>query len=76
MRPLRTKEPALRSAHRLLLSLLVASLVAGACSIETKDFDALFGEDFSVTSLETAQSSRVFDRNGDLIVELRGERAK
>lgn len=73
MRPLRTKEPALRSAHRLLLSLLVASLVAGACSIETKDFDALFGEDFSVTSLETAQSSRVFDRNGDLIVELRGE---
>ena len=59
--------------RRLFLAFLAATIVATSCSIETKDFDAFFGEDFSITSLDTAQSSRVFDRNGDLIVELRGE---
>ncbi|MEM9522211.1 MAG: transglycosylase domain-containing protein [Actinomycetota bacterium] len=64
---------AVHSSRRFLLAVLAAVLVATSCSVETKDFDALFGEDFSITALETAQSSRVFDRNGDLIVELRGE---
>jgi penicillin-binding protein 1A len=63
----------MRRFRRPLVALLVALLVATACSVETKDFDTLFGEDFTVTALETAQSSRVFDRNGVLITELRGE---
>ena len=63
----------MRRARRLLLAALAGAVLATSCSIETKDFDALFGEDFSVAALETAQSSRVFDRNGNLIVELRGE---
>ncbi len=63
----------MRRFRRPFLALLVALLVATACSVETKDFDTLFGEDFSVGELETAQSSRVFDRNGVLITELRGE---
>jgi penicillin-binding protein 1A len=63
----------MRRFRRPIVALLVALLVATACSVETKDFDTLFGEDFSVGELETAQSSRVFDRNGVLITELRGE---
>lgn len=63
----------MRSARRLLPALLAVTVLATSCSIETKDFDALFGEEFSVTELETAQSSRVYDRNGVLITELRGE---
>ena len=62
-----------QTPRRVFFALLAALMVATSCSIETKDFEALFGEDFNVESLETAQSSRVFDRNGDLIVELRGE---
>lgn len=50
----------------------LAIFVAG-CSFETKDFDALFGADYSVTNLDTAQSSVVLDRNGQLITTLRGE---
>ncbi|MEM9468108.1 MAG: transglycosylase domain-containing protein [Actinomycetota bacterium] len=73
MRSLRVKGLRVPRARRLLLALLTAAVVATSCSIETKDFESFFGEDFSITSLETAQSSRVFDRNGDLIVELRGE---
>ncbi len=64
---------AMRRPRRLLLAALTASLIASACSVETKDFDTLFGADFSVDALETAQSSRVWDRNGVLITELRGE---
>jgi penicillin-binding protein 1A len=60
-------------SRRLLLVLLVVASVAAACSYETQDFDALFGEDFSVDQLETAQSSRIFDRNGTTITDLRGE---
>ena len=57
----------------MLLAALAGAVLATSCSIETKDFDALFGDDFSVDTLETAQSSRVYDRNGILITELRGE---
>ncbi len=64
---------AMRRLRRPLSVLLLAAVVAGSCSFETKDFDDLFGEDFSIDALETAQSSRVFDRNGVLITELRGE---
>ena len=46
---------------------------AAACSYETQDFADLFGEDFSVDQLDTAQSSRIFDRNGTTITDLRGE---
>ena len=63
----------MRRARRLLLAALAGAVLATSCSIETKDFDALFGDDFSVDTLETAQSSRVYDRNGILITELRGE---
>jgi len=63
----------MRRSRRLLLALLVLASVATACSYETQDFDALFGEDFSVDQLETAQSSRIFDRNGATITDLRGE---
>ena len=63
----------MRPARRLLLALVAGAVLATSCSIETKDFDALFGEDFSIGELDTAQSSRVYDRNGILITELRGE---
>ncbi len=63
----------MRRPRRLLAALLVAASVASACSYETKDFDALFGEDFSVDDLATAQSSRIVDRNGVVITDLRGE---
>lgn len=46
----------------------VVALAASACSYETRRFT------FEVDPLfDTAQSSRVYDRNGTLIVELRGE---
>ena len=63
----------MRRTRRLLLALLAVASVAAACSYETKDFETLFGEDFSVDQLETAQSSRIFDRNGTTITDLRGE---
>lgn len=53
--------------RRALPLLVVVASLAGACSYETRDFV------FDVAELETAQSSRVFDRNGVLITELRGE---
>lgn len=59
--------------RRLFLAFLALASVASACSYETQDFEALFGEDFSVDQLETAQSSRIFDRNGTTITDLRGE---
>ncbi len=49
---------------------LAAALLAGACSYETPDFT------FDVGRLATAQSSRVYDRNGTLITELRGEQGR
>ena len=55
------------------LLLALPAIAAAACSYETQDFTDLFGEDFSVDQLETAQSSQVLDRNGTLITDLRGE---
>ena len=46
---------------------LVIALATAACSYETREFT------FDVDDLVTAQSSRLYDRNGTLIVELRGE---
>ena len=53
--------------RRALPLLVVVASLAGACSYETREFV------FDVDELETAQSSRVYDRNGILITELRGE---
>ncbi len=50
--------------------MVVLSLAAAACSYETPDFS------FRLDDLATAQSSRVYDRNGVLITELRGEQAR
>lgn len=58
------------SAAVLVAVLAVAQLAAAACSYETPDFT------FEVQSLATAQSSRVYDRNGVLITELRGEQGR
>jgi len=62
-----------RSVRRHLAALLSIAVIAAGCSFETKDFDTLFGSDFSVDVLGTAQSSVVLDRNGRLITSLRGE---
>lgn len=63
----------MRRLRRLLLALVAVAMIATACSIETQDFEDLFGPDFTVDQLQTAQSSRIFDRNGTLITDLRGE---
>lgn len=63
----------MRRPRRLLAALLAVASVAAACSYETKDFDDLFGAEFSVDELQTAQSSRIVDRNGTVITDLRGE---
>ncbi len=71
-----TRMVAMPFRTRFLLAALGLLLAATSCSVETKDFDALFGDDFSLVKLETAQSSRVYDRNGKLITELRGEQSR
>ena len=59
------------AVRRLITAIgLAAALVAAGCSYETKQFS------FSVDELVTAQSSRVYDRNGVLITELRGEQGR
>ena len=63
----------MRRLPRFVLVMLALAVVASACSFETQDFADLFGEDFSVDELETAQSSKIVDRNGIVITELRGE---
>jgi penicillin-binding protein 1A len=63
----------MRRLRRLLLALLTLAVLATACSVETKDFEDLFGDDFSVDQLATAQSSRIVDRNGVVITDLRAE---
>jgi penicillin-binding protein 1A len=63
----------MRRPRRVLFALFAVAMVAAACSYETQDFEALFGDDFSVDDLETAQSSRVVDRNDVVITDLRGE---
>jgi len=52
---------------RALPLLVVVASLAGGCSYQTREFV------FDVAELETAQSSRIYDRNGVLITELRGE---
>ena len=57
--------------HRPLSAIvLVAILAIAGCSYETPDFR------FDITVPQTAQSSRVYDRNGTLITELRGEQGR
>ncbi len=58
--------------RRIISLAIVAAVVATSCSYQTKDFDQLFAG-FNEDSLLTAQTSRVWDRNGTLITELRGE---
>ena len=62
-----------RSLRRRLAALITITVVAAGCSFETRDFDTLFGSDFTVGDLDTAQSSVVLDRDGRLITSLRGE---
>ena len=62
-----------RSLRLHLAALMAITLVAAGCSFQTKDFDTLFGSDFTVGDLDTAQSSVVLDRSGRLITSLRGE---
>ena len=59
------QRPALIAAVAVLLSVLAAG-----CSYELRDAS------FDVERLVTAQSSRVYDRNGVLITELRGEQRR
>ncbi len=58
--------------RRIISLAIVAAVVATSCSYQTKDFDQLFAG-FTEDSLATAQTSRVWDRNGNLITELRGD---
>ncbi|MDE0701166.1 MAG: transglycosylase domain-containing protein [Acidimicrobiaceae bacterium] len=69
----RPRRPVRRLVRRYLAALATIAVITVGCSFETKDFDTLFGSDFSVVDLETAQSSVVVDRNGRLITSLRGE---
>ena len=46
------------------------SVLAAGCSVEQRDIT------FDVEKLTTAQSSRIYDRNGVLITELRGEQRR
>jgi len=61
-----------RRMRRIVIILVVVATVATSCSYQTKDFDQLFAG-FTEESLQTAQTSRVWDRNGKLITELRGD---
>lgn len=59
-----------RRAIATIASVLAVSVLAASCSAETPDFE------FDIGVLATAQSSRVYDRNGTLITELRGEQRR
>ena len=59
-----------RAATVLAISVLAVSVLAAGCSYELRDVT------FDVEELTTAQSSRVYDRNGVLITELRGEQRR
>ena len=59
-----------RVATLLVVPALVVSVLAAGCSWELRDVT------FDVGELVTAQSSRVYDRNGVLITELRGEQRR
>ena len=59
-----------RAAPVLAISMLAASVLAAGCSVEQRDIT------FDVEKTATAQSSRIYDRNGVLITELRGEQRR
>ena len=59
-----------RRAIAAIASVLAVSALAASCSAETPNFE------FDVGDPVTAQSSRVYDRNGTLITELRGEQRR
>ena len=59
-----------RAATVLAASVLAATVLASGCSVEQRDIT------FDVDKLTTAQSSRIYDRNGVLITELRGEQRR
>ena len=59
-----------RAATVLAVTVLAVSVLAAGCSYELRDAT------FDVEELATAQSSRVYDRNGVLIAELRGEQRR
>ena len=59
-----------RAATVLAISVLAVSVLAAGCSVEQRDIT------FDVDRLATAQSSRIYDRNGVLITELRGEQRR
>ena len=59
-----------RAATVLAISVMAVSVLAAGCSYELRDVT------FDVDKLTTAQSSRVYDRNGVLLTELRGEQRR
>ncbi len=59
-----------RGAIVLVVSVLAVSMLAAGCSYELPDVS------FDLERQATAQSSRVYDRNGVLITELRGEQRR
>ena len=59
-----------RALLRCVAAAVVATVLAAGCSYELRDIT------FDVARLETAQSSRIYDRNGVLITELRGEQRR
>ena len=59
-----------RAATVLVISVLAVLVLAAGCSVEQRDIT------FDEKDLATAQSSRVYDRNGVLIAELRGEQRR
>ena len=59
-----------RAATVLAIPVLALAVLATGCSVEQRDIT------FDVDRLATAQSSRIYDRNGVLITELRGEQRR
>jgi len=59
-----------RAATVLAIPVLALAVLAAGCSVEQSDIR------FDVDRLATAQSSRIYDRNGVLITELRGEQRR
>ena len=56
--------------RRVAVIAMAVSILASGCSVEQRDIT------FDVGKLITAQSSRIYDRNGVLITELRGEQRR
>ena len=66
--------PAHRQALRATVGLFVIAISATTCSYETPTCSYDFT--FHVEDLVTAQTTRVYDRNGELITELRSEQRR